>query len=351
MKFGLSFLPDARPSQKAPEKYFADALELSRLAEEVGLSTVKMTEHYIHPYGGYCPAPLAFLSAVASCTTRIRLMTGCLLPVFHHPLQLAAQCAMVDAISSGRLDVGFARAFSPYEFEAFDIPLNESRSRFEEGIEAILALWTQPSVSMVTSWFRLSGAACFPTPIQQPHPPVWIAAARSRQGFAWAAERGYNLLTALTTQGPRLLREQIVIYRETLQAAGKQGRVAVLIPLYIAESQEVAVREADVFLSRYHQVWADAADAWKGLRSSDYKGYVSTAEIVRRATPQWLRENNCVAVGDAKCVSEFVSQVGQSLNVDEILWSLDFGAMPLECSRRTMRLFASDVLPHLSTKG
>jgi alkanesulfonate monooxygenase SsuD/methylene tetrahydromethanopterin reductase-like flavin-dependent oxidoreductase (luciferase family) len=67
MEHGLSFLPDSdgRRGPSAAE-YFSMALELAKVADEAGLSHVKMTEHYMRPYGGFCPSPLSFLAAVAA---------------------------------------------------------------------------------------------------------------------------------------------------------------------------------------------------------------------------------------------------------------------------------------------
>ena len=73
---GVSFLPDCRPEKRSATDYYADVLAISRLADEAGFDYVKMTEHYLHPYGGYCPSPLTFLAAVAARTTRIRLTIG-----------------------------------------------------------------------------------------------------------------------------------------------------------------------------------------------------------------------------------------------------------------------------------
>ena len=148
MDFGLSFLPDSNATVKSASDYFSDAITLCILADKCGMKTVKMTEHYLHPYGGYCPSPLMFLSAVASVTKNIRLMTGCILPAFHHPIQIAATTSMLDALSAGRLDVGFARAYLPYEFEALNVNIDESRERFVETVSAVTKLWTTPKVSM-----------------------------------------------------------------------------------------------------------------------------------------------------------------------------------------------------------
>src|SRR5262249_53296459 len=153
MKYGLSFLPDADPGVKSARSYYEEAIELCVRAEGAGLHAVKMTQHYGHAYGGYCPSPLMFLSAVAARTKTIRLMTGCILPVFHHPVHIAAEIAMLDSLSGGRVDAGFGRGFLPYEFEAFGVPLDESRERYEDTIDAVRRLWRGGTASMQSRFF------------------------------------------------------------------------------------------------------------------------------------------------------------------------------------------------------
>ena len=97
-------------------------------------------EHYLYDWGGACPNPCVFLAAAAAITTRIRLTTGAVLPAFRHPVQLASELAMLDQLSGGRLDVGFARGFLPGEFELFGVPMGESRQRFEAGLAVALLL-------------------------------------------------------------------------------------------------------------------------------------------------------------------------------------------------------------------
>jgi alkanesulfonate monooxygenase SsuD/methylene tetrahydromethanopterin reductase-like flavin-dependent oxidoreductase (luciferase family) len=70
---------------------------------------VRTVEHYFNPYGGYSPNPIVFLTAAAMRSKKTRLITGAMLPVFKHPLKLAGEIGMLDAISCGRLEVGFAR--------------------------------------------------------------------------------------------------------------------------------------------------------------------------------------------------------------------------------------------------
>ena len=79
-------------------------------------------------------------------TRRARLVTGAVLPVFNHPLKLAGEIGMLDAISGGRLEVGFARAFLPHEFARFGRSVDESRARFDEGIEQVRRLLEEENV-------------------------------------------------------------------------------------------------------------------------------------------------------------------------------------------------------------
>jgi len=147
MEFGIQFFPSVGPALKSPAQYWGEALELTQLAEQLGYAHVRTVEHYFHPYGGYSPDPLIFLSAAAAVTRNMRLITGAVLPVFNNPLKLAGQIGMVDAISKGRVEIGFARAFLPHEFARFGISMDESRARFDEGLEQTRLLLTQENVS------------------------------------------------------------------------------------------------------------------------------------------------------------------------------------------------------------
>ncbi len=350
MKFGLSFLPDATPTTKSASQYYVDALTLSKYADKNGLSTIKITEHYLHPYGGYCPSPLLFLSAVAAQTTSIRLLTGCILPVFHHPIQIAAQTAMLDVLSQGRLEVGFARAYMPYEFDAFEILLDESRGRYVDTINAVLALWKEEDVSFDTPYFSFKQANNFPQCFQNPHPPVWGAAVRSNESFAWIGEQQFKLLVSPPTGPLSDLVERLAIYRESFMEANtdkeKKPTVALSIPLCIANTDHEALRIGDYYLQRYLDVWTDAAECWSRRNSADYPGYSGLASVLRHSKPHSMRSNSSVIFASPKRACDEISMIKKLLKVDQILWQLDFGAQPLEISMNTLRLFVEEVMPN-----
>ena len=108
MEFGVQFFPNVTPEEKSGMQYFGECLNLCDLLDDYGYTHVRIVEHYFHPYGGYSPNPIVFLSAAAQRTKKARLITGAVLPVFNNPLKLAGEIGMLDGISSGRLEVGFA---------------------------------------------------------------------------------------------------------------------------------------------------------------------------------------------------------------------------------------------------
>ena len=352
MDFGLSFLPDSNATVKSPSDYFSDAITLCILADKCGMKTVKMTEHYLHPYGGYCPSPLMFLSAVASVTKNIRLMTGCILPAFHHPIQIAATTSMLDALSAGRLDVGFARAYLPYEFEALNVNIDESRERFVETVSAVTKLWTTPKVSIETKFFKFHNVTNLPEVIQKPHPPVWIAAVNSRQSFSWTGEHGFGLLvTPPMSTHLKEININLDIYRssflETPTNAHKKPRIAISLPLFIATTSELAIKESELYLKHYIDTWADAADSWNSVKSNNYPGYTGMASFLRTSTPANMRKYLRAIVGGPEEVLEQILYIKKLINIDQILWQIDFGGQPLQTSNRTMKLFIEHVLPYV----
>ena len=159
---------------------FDEALQLVSMCDELGYSHVRIVEHYFHPYGGYSPNPIVFLTAASQRTQKAKLITGAVLPVFNHPLKLAGEIGMLDAISNGRLEVGFARAFLPHEFKQFGISLDESRARFEEGVSQVRRLLEEENVTMNGQFHQFTNVTSLPRPTQTPRPPFWLAALEHR---------------------------------------------------------------------------------------------------------------------------------------------------------------------------
>ncbi len=352
MKTGLSFLPDCKKDSKSPAAYFEEALILSKMADSAGMDYIKMTEHYLNPYGGFCPSPLIFLTAVAKVTQHIRLLTGCILPSFHHPIQLAAEIAMVDAISHGRLEVGLARAYLPYEFETLHVSMDGSRERYEETIKAMIDLWTNETSSWHNSHFSYTHAVNYPPCTSLPHPQLWGAAVNSRQTFSWLGDQLFNLLVTPPMGQTETLIDKIHLYRETFRESAeekkidKTPKVLMSIPLIICENAQEALRHSETLIQHYLDVWHGAAASWKSNHSFDYPHYEKIAEIIGQLTPASMRARDLAIVGTPSMVLEKALYLKEKYSLDGIIWQVDFGEMNFPIAKQTVGLFIESVLPN-----
>jgi alkanesulfonate monooxygenase SsuD/methylene tetrahydromethanopterin reductase-like flavin-dependent oxidoreductase (luciferase family) len=348
MRCGLNFFPSCRPERKPAEVYFREALDLCELADGLGYATVKIVEHYFRPYGGYSPSPLIFLAAAAQRTRYTRLVTGAVLPAFNHPLKLAAELAMVDCISGGRLDVGFARAFLPHEFEAFEVDMEDSRARFEEGIAAVKRLWTEEQVTFEGRFHRFKDVTLLPRPLQKPHPPVLVAAIATPQSFIWAGEQRYGLMFVPYLTDFEDLAQKIDLYRRSYRTATKGEEPpppSMALHLYAAESTAAARREAKPYIEQYMAAFQQCAVAWTGRRSSQYQGYEQMQERLQSLTYERVVAEGRALIGSPDMVLDRIHQLRQMFGPVQPEMQVMFGDMEFAKARRSVELFAREVLP------
>src|SRR4030095_14427306 len=220
MKFGLNFFPSFRARDYSTAEYFAQCLRLAERADRLAFNSVKAVEHYFYDYGGHSPNPVVFLAAIAARTQRIRPITGAVIPAFNNPVKLAAELAVLDNLSNGRLDVGFGRAFIPKEFEVFGVSMDESRARFEEGIDIVTRLWTEDRVSYEGTFHQFRDVHLKPRPVQKPHPPIWVASVASVESFICAGVRDYNVMSVPDAGSPQKVRDMVRAYRQAWREAG-----------------------------------------------------------------------------------------------------------------------------------
>lgn len=350
MEFGLQFFPDVSPAQRSGEEYWADALYLSQLGEELGFTSIRTVEHYFHPYGGYSPNPLLFLTAAAMTTTKARLITGAVLPAFNHPLKLAGEIGMLDAISHGRLEVGFARAFLPHEFERFGVAPDESNARFEEGIELVRRLLEEEHVSAEGRFHQFRDVTSLPRPTQTPRPPFWLAALATPSSFERAGRLGYDVM-AIPLAGGQMA-DMIGRYREARRQAGHTGpgRIMLAFHMLCAASEEQAINIARGPLNAYLKSLVDGASGWlAGQSSADYPNYDKIIAALSKETFETQREKGVAWIGTPDAISQQIKDYYSSMGGFDIAsMQVNFNVLERGEADASMRLFAAQVLPQFT---
>ena len=352
VQFGLNFFPCVGPAEKSAERYFREALHLASLTDELGLTHVRQVEHYFHPYGGYSPNPLLFLTAVSQRTTKVRLITGAVLPAFNNPLKLAGEIGMLDGISGGRLEVGFARAFLPHEFRQFGVSLDESRRRFNEGVAQIALLLKEEKVSSQGEFHRFMNVTSLPRPTQTPHPPFWIAATNTPESFEFAGKMGYRVMGIPLE--PERMRTLLGLYRDAWRAAGHPGNGHVMNTFFMfcAPTREEAMANGLGPCNGHLRGLADAARDWlAGASTKDYPGYDKLMAHVTSDSAESQVAKGSAFIGTPADIIEMIhvfnSKVG---GLDSISLHFTPANMPVEAAERSLRLFAQEVMPKVAAR-
>jgi natural product biosynthesis luciferase-like monooxygenase protein len=346
MEFGMQFFPDVGPAAKSGRLYFEECLKLIELCDPHGWGHVRTVEHYFTAYGGYSPNPLLFLTAAAARTQRARLITGAVLPIFNHPLKLAGEIGMLDAISGGRVEIGFARAFLPHEFARFGVSVDESRARFTEGMEQVRRLLEEENVTCEGAYHSFRNVTSLPRPTQTPRPPFWVAAIATPQSFIDTGKAGHAIMAIPMAGGA--MKELIDLYRKAWREAGHpgKGRVMLAFHLFCHENRDTAWQIARDPLNRYLRSLVDAASDWAGMQSKDYPGYDKMIEALSRETIDSQVASGAAWIGTpddiAKQIADYSARLG---GFESASLQVNFNTIEYEDAARSVKLFSDKVMP------
>src|SRR5712691_1050650 len=175
MKFGLHYQLPCSSSQ-SPVQRDRDTLDQAVHAESLGFESVWPVEQHFNPNLSISPAPLLMLAALAERTRTLRLGIAIVLLPLSHPIRVAEEIATLDVISNGRVEFGIGRGLIPTHFAGCGLNQAESRERMLESLEMILRAWTSERLSFQGKFYHINDLSVVPKPVQQPHPPIRVAA-------------------------------------------------------------------------------------------------------------------------------------------------------------------------------
>jgi alkanesulfonate monooxygenase SsuD/methylene tetrahydromethanopterin reductase-like flavin-dependent oxidoreductase (luciferase family) len=350
MQFGVQFFPDVRPEERSAEAYFRDALNLSEEADRLGFSHIRIVEHYFHYYGGYSPNPIVFLAAAAQRTRQARLVTGAVLPAFNNPLKLAGEIAMLDALSGGRLDVGFARAFLPHEFRRFGRSPDESVARFREGIEQVDLLLREEGVTHRGRFHQIENTTSLPRPTQKPRPKFYVAALNTPESFEYAGRMGYSVMAIAFAAAK--MRPLLAAYRDAWKTAGHpgDGEAMIAFHMFCGLDGGKARAIAAPLIDNYLRSLVDAASDWlDGRISQDYPGYDAIIAGLRASNAEDQMTTGAAWVGTPDEIAATVARMHEDFGgFEHASLQVNFNLMPFDAALGSMRLFAREVMPRFA---
>jgi alkanesulfonate monooxygenase SsuD/methylene tetrahydromethanopterin reductase-like flavin-dependent oxidoreductase (luciferase family) len=156
--------------------FFQELMETVDAAEQWGLDGIWLGEIHFLPTRSILCSPLTIAAAIATRTRRMCVGTAVHVTPLRNPLSIAEDVATIDHLSGGRFEFGIGRSGSPRSYNALGVPYEESQGRLMEGLEVMREAWKGKPFSFHGTYYTVDNAVVRPVPLQQPHPPVRIAA-------------------------------------------------------------------------------------------------------------------------------------------------------------------------------
>jgi alkanesulfonate monooxygenase SsuD/methylene tetrahydromethanopterin reductase-like flavin-dependent oxidoreductase (luciferase family) len=346
---------DAGLGQGLYDRYLGELV----YAEELGLDGVVVNEHHQNAYG-LMPSPNLMAAALTQRTERVKIcVLGNALPLYNPPTRVAEEMAMLDVMSGGRLIAGLVVGGGP-EYYSTNVNPTDARPRFREALDLVVESWTRPGpFSFDGEFYQLPYVNPWPRPLQQPHPPVWIPGLGSPSTIQFCAERGFGYMGVAYYAPPETFARQALAYREAVAAAGRAydpELLGWLTTIYVADTDDRAVEEArphlDYFQGNLAAGFVGPGKVWMPPGYIDPPALVSfLAELralvtgprpadVREAT--WKRSP---LIGSPETVRERLLAIVSELGIGTVLGLLQFGSLPADLTRRSMELYATEVVP------
>jgi probable F420-dependent oxidoreductase len=119
--------------------------------------------------------PFVVFGYLAAVAPELELVTGVIILPQRQTVLVAKQAAEVDVLTSGKLRLGIGIGWNTVEYEALGMDFSNRGKRFEEQIELLRRLWTEPVVTFEGRYHRVTAAGLNPLPVQRPI-PLWIGA-------------------------------------------------------------------------------------------------------------------------------------------------------------------------------
>ena len=353
--FSLSQIPDL---SRVPVAFEEDFLFFQR-AEAVGYDTVWLAEHLFSNYG-LVTSTQVLAAAVAKCTTTIKIGTAVVVIPFNHPLRTASDFALVDVISKGRLKFGAGRAYQPHEFLGLDIPMEQSREMYTEGLDIVVKAWTNEKVDYDGKFWKIrEPVEVLPKPIQKPHPPIYQACI-TPDSFRTAAQQGLHLQLAspfsyrtYRENWVGKLAESVAVYEDECTRCGynpKARERMMLLPFFVSETSEEAQQIYGEYVEWFYSKVTANQKSVSG-QDSVVKGYELTMSEARKTLAGGylnfakLYQHGAAIADDPETCAAKLIDLGERLGITEFVLWFNIAGMPAQQSIRAMELAMKEVIP------
>jgi alkanesulfonate monooxygenase SsuD/methylene tetrahydromethanopterin reductase-like flavin-dependent oxidoreductase (luciferase family) len=357
MEFGIfnSLYVPRRVYQDVPDQWSVERQRLRNeidwtiAADRAGFKYTWATEHHFLTEYSHLSSNECFLPYIAALTENIHLGTGIfnITPPVNHPARVAERVAMIDQLSGGRFEFGVGRGSSTTEQRGFGIDDPELTKRMiDEVLPQFKRMWSENEFRFDGEFFSMPPRNVLPKPLQDPHPPMWIAAGNPGT-FEKAARMGLGVL-CFTTGAPDVLAPLVETYKKEIENAEPVGE-------YV--NNNVMVTSQMLCLEDGQRAREIASDMTSGYQNSLVFHYLDTFPTPP-GIPEWPAlipeptlddldtriDSGLVCVGTPEEVEKSV-QAYADIGADQLVFGMLSTTMPVEIAIEAVETFGKHIIP------
>jgi alkanesulfonate monooxygenase SsuD/methylene tetrahydromethanopterin reductase-like flavin-dependent oxidoreductase (luciferase family) len=315
------------------DRLYSDLIAQAKLVDRVGFRGVTIPEHHLVNVL-LVPDPLQMAVKVASSTRRVEIVTSvCVLPL-HDMRVFAGSVIQADILCEGRLVLGVGRGAFAYEMARMGRPIEESRERFDESLDVLMALLAREEVAWDGKYYKFAPLTVMPRPVR---PVPIMLAALIPEAIEASARRGFHIQTTPLNATIDKMKEQIAAFfrgKALLGAAGSHLRLALSRVCCVARNDADARAKLDLaydYFGRFHNVFTGPGIVEKG----------AIRHLPLKQSKEEFKDSILICTA-----SEMVDRLKlyEQLGVNDFIMNVNFGEGQPEMLDSVAR-FAEEVMP------
>ena len=354
MHVGLAAIFQNPGRARADFEVYRQDLRLADLAEPLGFESVWGVEHHFTDYT-MCPDVLQFLAYMAGRTERVQLGSMVVVLPWHDPLRVAEEVSMLDNLSGGRLILGLGRGAGKVEFDGFRQSMDDSRARFVESAQMLLQGLETGFCEHEGAFVKQPRVAVRPAPFKSFRGRTY-AAAVSPESARIMAELGVGILIIPQKPWPEVAKElddYRALYR---QVNGMEAPPPISAGWTFCDESEERARElAARYIGGYfHTVLAHYRFADDHLaKTKGYEYYGKMTDKIHTYGEDKIIDFfvNLQVWGTPEQCYEKILDIHRRTGNTHYVGVFSYAGMPGDEAERSLRLFASQVMPELQRGG
>lgn len=334
MKVGLFLTCQQRCDQDMVHA-LSDQIAMVHHARDRGWDSLFAGQHYLNEGDNQQFQLVPFLTRLMPECGEMTTGLGILLANLHNPVYVAETVATLDIFARGNFIFGVGLGYREVEFNAFRVPKGQRVARFEECLELVQRLWTEESVSHESDTCLLENVRMNIRPVQQPRPPIWVAANNdpairraARVGDTWFINPHSTADT---------VRKHMGVYRDELRAQGKPApaELPLFREIFCAKDRQTALQMAGPYLASKYRDYA----TWG-------QDKVMPANESFDKSIEDLVTDRFVIGSPEECYGQ-LRPFWEEFGVNHMVLRTHWVGMPLTTSLHSMRLISDELLPAL----